>query len=678
MLLGVLILNLRVINKTINPCIRTGTGICITSLNPIFYHIICTKGKKLLIRASPTSKVKIVLYEFVNLSVQQTMTDNSKDQEKRETAASFVWSFTTVFVTKEAYQHVADEFHPFHKHDLNVAVHLLTSGLGVWGAIQLAMVFNYIPIVYAYAIIIAMTTPLMTPAAVHTVFVYGCMMIDPSMLASSVGITTVEPWIICLAAIALGFSLQELSHYLCCEGTYMGHYMDSANKENFKPWMLIIHSIWLMPLVIDSVLMRNCFLSWVPTRNRNIVCPVASRKAIEDLHAWIAKNVPESKETTHLWPHKQEETTGPTLQLEKDAGIYAAFRKVFAAKHFDVLPVQDMNEIYITAVGAKKEINSDAVFYMPHTDGPYWWLPGASLYRVLVGITPNKMVCTHFNLQHETQDQVLDQYGVVGFDYNRELHWIDHVPGVVNTERRSVLKLHFIVYPAGWHSYGKFCATLNSGYNTWARGNFVKTLRPAGIYEIAMAWWIWCTTFCNATFEEYFGWSNVVYVAFAYSLGPTAFLVLTSFRHYVVYMTTFAFREPMVAHGYLMRDAKLYKTMSMLHLAYRLLPMVQLPGDLPGLAIACAGFATTLLATSRLGMVRTYFGTELGFVKPCWIEGFPYGTIPHPMINGQIFAFVTILLWWRASLTPENTYLLIAHISFYTAHMLQEIFAGAY
>jgi hypothetical protein len=603
---------------------------------------------------------------------------SSKDQEKRETAASFVWSFSSIFVTKEAYQHVADEFHPFHKHDFNVAVHLITSGLGVWGAIQLALTFNLSNVVYLYAAIIAMTTPLLSTAAWHTIFVYGCIIVDPSMFVDFLTIPIHDPTIICIAAILFGFSLQELSHYLCCEATYMGHYMDPSKQHNFKPWMLIVHSIWLMPLVIDSVLMRSGFLPLIPTRNRNIVCPVASRKAIEDLHAWILKNVPESKETTHIWPHKQEATRVATLQLENDSGIYAAFRKVFAAKHFDVLPVQEMNEIYVTAVGAKKEINSDAVFYMPHTDGPYWFLPAASLYRVLVGITPNQMVRTRFNLQHESQDQILDQYGVVGFDYNRELHWIDHVPGVVNTERRSVMKLHFIVYPTGWHRYGKFCATLNATYNTWARNNFVRTLRPSGLYEYAMAWWIWFTTFSNAKFEEYIGWSNVVYVVGSYFLGYVPFLILTSFRHYMVYITTFAFREPMVAHGYLMRDAKLYKTLSMLHLAYRLVPMVQFSRDLPGLAIACAGFATTLIATARLGMVRTYFGTELGFVKPCWIEGFPYGTIPHPMINGQIFAYLVILFWWKESISRENITLLVAHISFYTIHMLQEIIAGAY
>jgi hypothetical protein len=105
---------------------------------------------------------------------------------------------------------------------------------------------------------------------------------------------------------------------------------------------------------------------------------------------------------------------------------------------------------------------------------------------------------------------------------------------------------------------------------------------------------------------------------------------------------------------------------------------VQLPRDVPGLLTAALGFAITILATARLGMVRTYFGTELNFVKPQWIEGFPYGTIPHPMIVGQIFAFAAILFWWRNEISKENTVLLCAHISCYTVHMVQEILTGGY
>merc|ERR1712087_215385 len=111
--------------------------------------------------------------------------------------------------------------------------------------------------------------------------------------------------------------------------------------------------------------------------------------------------------------------------------------------------------------------------------------------------------------------------------------------------------------------------------------------------------------------EQYFGWSNLVYILGAYALGPMPFLILTSFRHYAVYISTFAFRSPPVAHGYLMRDCKLYKTIALMHLSKRLIPLDSLPEDLPGVALAVAGFSITILATIQLGMVRTYFGSEL-------------------------------------------------------------------
>ena len=321
---------------------------------------------------------------------------------------SSLFSLSSIFWTKKSYEHVASQFRPFHKHDLNVLMHVFTTGLGVWGAIQLALQFDLLAAVYVYAGVIAMTTPILT-SVLHSAFVYGCLQIPLSVIPLSL-----DPLILSLLTIATGYGLQDVSHWLCAEQTMMSSYIAS------NPAMLLIHTLWLMPLVIDSVLTRHCFLpKLLVNRNRNVFVQVASRKAVEDLRVWINTNVPETPQTTHVWPHQQEGTDGPVTQLEGDAAIMAGFRKVFASHHFDILPVVGMNEIYITAVGAIKEITSDAVFYTPHTDGPYWWLPGASLYRVLVGVTPNTMVRTRFNLQHSSQDKVVDMYDVLGFDYNR-------------------------------------------------------------------------------------------------------------------------------------------------------------------------------------------------------------------------------------------------------------------
>jgi len=347
------------------------------------------------------------------------------------------YTLKSIFWTKGAYRQVASEFHPFHKHDFNVFLHFWTTGLGLWGAVQMVLMFEQPVAVYVYMVGTAVTCPLVV-SILHTALLFGMMMIPlPEVLG-------LEPLYVCCLAVALGYGLQDVAHWICMEKTYMNDYIGT------RPWMLLVHTLWLMPLVIDSVLSRSCYLPNLVKRNRNIFVQVASRKAVDDLRKWINTNVPQDCEvTTHVWPHNQEGTSGPVKSLEGDAAILAGFRKVFASKHYDVKPVQGMNEIYVTAVGAKKEINSDAVFYTKHNDGPYWFLPWASMYRVLVGVTPNRMVRTRFSLQHESQDKVVDMYDVLGFDYNRELHWIDHVPNQTNTERRSLVKLHFIVYPKG-------------------------------------------------------------------------------------------------------------------------------------------------------------------------------------------------------------------------------------
>lgn len=179
-------------------------------------------------------------------------------------------------------------------------------------------------------------------------------------------------------------------------------------------------------------------------------------------------------------------------------------------------------------------------------------------------------------------------------------------------------------------------------------------------------------------FELHVGWPNIVYVTIAYALGEIPFVVLTSFRHYCIYIATFAYRSPPVAHGFMMRDCKLYKSLAILNLSKRLLPLVKLPSDLIGIAMATMGFSITILATMQLGMVRTYFGSELGFVKPSWISKFPYNAIPHPMIVGQLIGFSSILYWWKDQMQLETMILVGAHMCFYALHMIQEILTSSY
>jgi len=566
-----------------------------------------------------------------------------------------------IFMSTASYDNVAAEFHAFHKNDFNVFLHLLTTGLGVWGAVQLAIICEMHILVGLYAVLVLVSTPWVT-GIIHSALILGMSLIQVAPVSDVKS---------CLISVAAGYILQDVAHYVCAEKTYLGSYIFT------KPFTLVGHTFWLLPLVLDAVFMRKLFLPWFVTVDRTVVTVVKCKDSVTGLRNWIAKNIAETKETTHVWPHESKETSKYSTDLENDENITAAFRKIFNENNFDLKPVTGMNEIYVTAVGAKREINSDAVFYTPHTDGPYWFLPQASLYRVLVGLTPNQMVKTNFNLQHDSRDKVIDVNDCLGFDYSRELHWINHTDKK-NEERRSVLKLHYVVYPKGWHRYGALAAHLNTSYNTWARSNFLYTLRPEGLHQHITAWWIWLTTWFNAMFILHFGWENLVYISFAAALGYKPFLYLTSFRHYITYITTFGIRDRPVAFGQFIRDVKLYKTLALCHLAYIMYPHVDISRDIMGLVGTMIGFGITVIATVKLGFERTYFGMELGFCKPKWIEGFPYGYIPHPMIVGQLIALSVVLVWWNNIIDMKDQIFIFTHMSFYAVHMMQEEFYSSY
>ena len=85
-----------------------------------------------------------------------------------------------------------------------------------------------------------------------------------------------------------------------------------------------------------------------------------------------------------------------------------------------------------------------------------------------------------------------------------------------------------------------------------------------------------------------------------------------------------------------------------------------------------SGYGVSLLATQALGMDRTYFAAELGLVEPKWINQFPYGYIPHPMILSQIWA---LLGFFKAThFRAEAPYVVPVHVTLYLIHMLQEHF----
>eukprot|EP00957_Ditylum_brightwellii_P053535 4056680-Ditylum_brightwellii.AAC.1 len=96
-----------------------------------------------------------------------------------------------------------------------------------------------------YAVAIAMTTPVVT-AVFHTAFVYGCLQLPVLEAAETLQLPVDSipggAHGVCALAIALGYGLQDLIHWLCDEKTLMSSYIKTS------PLTLIVHTAWLMPL----------------------------------------------------------------------------------------------------------------------------------------------------------------------------------------------------------------------------------------------------------------------------------------------------------------------------------------------------------------------------------------------------------------------------------------------
>ena len=69
-------------------------------------------------------------------------------------------------------------------------------------------------------------------------------------------------------------------------------------------------------------------------------------------------------------------------------------------------------------------------------------------------------------------------------------------------------------------------------------------------------------------------------------------------------------------------------------------------------------------------MDQTYFGVELGVMKPNFVSGFPYNCVPHPMIVGSMIGLLGFHK--MASFRAELPYLVPMHCAMYMTHMVQE------
>jgi len=565
-----------------------------------------------------------------------------------------------------AYADLATRFRAYHTNSLNVALHMITTPMGIVAALVMArqaidVEFLYEALVGAYVISLFVTLRNFGLWCATTAWMAGLVAVA-ELLAPR--FTTSDS----LKLFLVGYVGQELAHLITGEKTFQSTYQF---KTPSWPMLLLEHTYFLLPLCIDALVhMKESFASWIVAHNYVVRCKLVNtedKKALKAVVDFVTKEDPPRDCTAHWWYQRLNgDAKNAFTHVMECPEMMGMFQKRFRPDCYAIEAIPAMNEIYVAS--SHHANNSDTVFYTQHCDGPWSVFPFCHVYRVMLAVNENKQVETHFTM--ERNGGCLSDGDAVGFDYNREIHVISDLP-TKNTDRRITCKLHYVVYPKCFGFVGKFKGTLATWYNTTARNLFLATIKPSNVVWKFMAWMVIFTTKCVRQLEVYAGLNNVVtaialFVAGQY-IHPRFFIATTSFTHYCMYIATYHVRTG-INFGVFKRNVVFFKTIALTHLCLNYL--ANFSYDPVSLAMIIVGYGLSTAATLALGMDQTYFGVELGVMKPNFVGGFPYNCVPHPMIVGSMIG----LLGFHKMETFRDAlpYLVPTHCAMYMTHMVQE------
>ena len=395
---------------------------------------------------------------------------------------------------------------------------------------------------------------------------------------------------------------------------------------------------------------------------------------LDEIKKWIDGHELPKDITTHWWFAQLPQSIKLAFsQLALDPAIRHGFENLFPSPLYTVKVLESMNEIYVAAPQTEKA-TSDNVFYANHVDGPFLMYPLCSLYRAIVAINENDSIQTMFPLV--PCQKVLNRGDFWAFDFNREIHRIEMKQPP--TGLRYTLKVHYLVYPTSLWFYGELLGRLTSLYNTLARLAFLNTLVPkTGIQKCLWALIMFSTNLFFNLIRSSGNSGALSFVGCMWLISLFApkwplFMISTSFVHYFIYMATY-YHAPKyqgrVSFEAFKQTVMFYKAVAFGHIIYHYAKHLPTSVDYISLLMILTGFSLSTSAMMAIGVDRTYFGIELGFCKPIYVNTFPYNMFKHPMILGNLVGLMGLFKFDLFRL--EYPWLIPIHMILYIVHMAQ-------
>ena len=489
---------------------------------------------------------------------------------------------------------LASDFRSFHTHPLNVALHLVTTPAAlIGGTVLLAHYCGQamavaVHIVWMLLIIPSTPSPLwVTSAAVHTLV---------CLVAAQASLSTIQSVIL----LVVGYFMQDVAHLLTCEPTFQSSYQGSVGWL----WRLLQHTLHLVPLCVDACWhTKYGSLAYLVTQRQQVVFQQLGDKkqlfeAVEAVGKWALDQKPVEHQTTHWWVDDLAPSAAAAFRsvARSDELRERLFGSLFPSQTHVVEALEGMNEVYVACKTFKT--NSDQVFYTNHVDGPYGIFPFVKVYRAMLGCTHNEQIRTCFPLAG--QQHTLSVGEIAAFDFHREVHRIEHVPGSnENEQARVCMKIHFLIYPRALAPIGRLMGRMSVRYNANFRNLFLFTIDPNSMFARVSALSVLVGTFIFNRIEMMVGWSNILYLLTAAAVALvtrsyTPFFYMTSFVHYAVYAGTYHQRTA-IAFGAFKRDALLYKTLALIQASIQFATLFDFANpSWDALGLLAAGFGPRL------------------------------------------------------------------------------------
>ena len=332
-------------------------------------------------------------------------------------------------------------------------------------------------------------------------------------------------------------------------------------------------------------------LPWKYQRSRVYNCKLNNADdsyILNNIRDWVINQEPSVKTSTHWW-YKDLPPNIKDLfyDITKNRKIKEMFKKSLGSDYaIDIL--HDMNEIYVSPPSNNNKNfvknASDNIFYTRHIDGPFYYIPFASCYRVIVGLDDNKDIMTVFNIIPETY--IIKTGDVVGFDFHRECHYItpiirNNICGGIHgihgnncNKYRVILKIHYCVYPQWAMVFGFILSKLSIMYNKLFRDLFLFTIVPNSGCKKYIANVMILSTKVYHDFEYYIGNNNIQYLIYLYYMSlnthHSVFLYGSSFVHYLKWFDAIYYYNGEI-NNLFKRDYYFYKFLYMLQFTHMFL-----------------------------------------------------------------------------------------------------------